>query len=1130
MYLLITRGGGGKTRASGLIALLVLLVAAVLTLAPARAAPPDDLELELSFFRDSDGVAQPDSTIRVQARLKFTGAESVGALSLSDAALQIAGDLDWDGAGRRAIQSLPRRIVTDEYTGATGEAVAVQDGVNANAIQVVAAPEATVNDIAGGGAVHVWVNGVFKQRLTGEPAGNEGGTFDNESGVFYYDTRLNGSFGASVDVGSGVIVVGAPYEDGAPLAGGFRSLYSPNYGFGAAYVFERNGDGEWEQIAKLTVGENPAFTDPETQSAPSRFGRSVAISDDGATIVVAQAPSSVYSNHNWSAFAHVFTRPATGWADMDTNHANVTSLLHARASSSDGDVDIAGDGSVVAVGEPLETDMTGQISYIGSIHVFNRPGAAWTDGSERLLQPDAYLTATDHETNWVSVGQTIAINQSGGVIASNGVGQFEFVGFDSRDPATGWPGSAFVWVRSGGAWADSNSATATLSDSEASNGAGFGRAVAISDSGDRVVVGRRFGFDTESGAIHVFDKPGGGWADSSTADTVLGHVWPWSFAQNLALDGESTLLVGVPNPGLAGVLDLSQADPESAAHASYLRSNCAAWSSDGVVTQFCTLSFELGDGSASSIPAITIPPGTRDGAFTISAAATVDGVSYTDAVEVSVRDVDEVAEVIFGFATDPVVGYADTSDDRPYPSAIAPGEMTRLRLSVLNENGEAAGIDAANGVAEILFTTSAGSFANSNDRLAPVWLVHEFSPLRYFAVNCDGGNGQRACSVPLANLSSENADRIVISLAHPGEDHVGAAEVRATVITNNGEVFTPPPLTVTFAGRAEALVLSEPTAGVLNVDAPPDGGSEADDRDVLTLTITARDENGEQVDVPLGLPANPSQEQRNRAVRVIVRDPEGNTVPVSRYGGWDWTYDREQERTSLEFNLQINASQEDALLIGEYTLELRIGGLKAERGFRVSGGPASLALGEPEGALELNSRFTITATVADAEGNVVPDGTLVRWEARSASIETVVLVQLSADRTTTAGKASATYLAVDQGTATVAARAGGSANDATLLTIAQASPQAPAEIDDGSGDDPATSLADGLRGRTSGLAPWLGRQATTASALLDNLTGVTSIALWEAGVWLRYARVDGQVVAGSVDFTIEPGAVIALGR
>ena len=1115
--------------------LVALFAVAVLTLAPTRAETPGDLRIAVSLLDDSDGVVQPDSIIQVRAELKFTGAEGGASLAVSDLVLRLAGDVEWDASGRRAMRGSSRSYLTREHAGSTGEAVAVQaDGtLFTSGIQVVGAPLATVNSIAGGGAVHVWEDGSFAQRLTGEPT-------DNTSVLPFLPRRSNGSFGASVDVGGSVIVVGAPFEDGARL----EALVPPGYGFGAVYVFEQNDDGQWERTAKLTVGKNFAAADTSRQLPlypPRQFGMHVAISDDGGTIVVSQRPAQHTGgsdNENWGASAHVFVKPAAGWTDMDTNHASVTSLRYdsngAAADDEDvvnarqdavGDVDIAGDGSVVAVGASLlpYTMFSSWEHETGAVLVFNRPGSAWTAGSDRLLEQNATLAATDHESNNVRVGSDVAINQSGGVIVSNGAYPSVWASDESRDPVTGWPGSAFVWVRST-SWADTNSATATLSDSTALIGHQFGASVTISDSGDRVVVGQQpFGSGPSGfGAISVFDKPGSGWVNDSAADTVLGSS-PWASAQSLALDGESTLHAGAPRSNGSYLLNLSLSDPESGG--GHLIPHCGGSSSDGVVTQTCPLWLERGGETFphTTLPAIAIPAGTPEGRFTISASAMVNGVRYTDAIEVTVRDVDEVAEVTLDFATDPggllSNNYEDTSDDKPYPSSIAAGEVTRLRLSVLNENGKAAGVDAEDGVASILFTTTAGNFSSGN--LAPVWLIRSFSPLIRSFVNCEGGNEQQTCAVPLTNLTARNADRIVITLAHPGADKSGSAEVRATVITNDGEIFNPPPVMVTFVGTAESLVVSEPAASVLNVDAPPDAGAGADDRDVLTLSITAVDEDGAQVDVPLGLPTFPTQEQRSSAVRVTVRDPDGVVVPVSRYGGWGWTYDQQQERTSLEFKLQIDASAEEALATGEYTLELRIGTLTAERRFQVSGGAASLALGEPEGALVRDERVTITATVADGDGNAVPDGTAVAWSALSVRGTDVVLVQLSADRGTKAGRASATYLVIGPGAAAVTAQSG-DVSDVALLTIVEASV--------GEGEGPPPPLSESLSSTRPGFSIWLGEQPVMASELLESLSGIESILLWENGSWLRYGLAEGRVIPGSFDFTVMRGGVLVLGR
>lgn len=989
----------------------------------------------------------------------------------------------------------------------------MQAGAGANAIEVVGAPQATVNGIPGGGAVHVWTNNAYAQRLIGEPTSNTRVT-----------SVLNGGFGSSVDVAAGVIVVGAPYEDGAPLAGGYRSLSSARLsgdqvGFGAAYVFERNSDGAWARVAKLTVGENAAFTDPTTQDAPSNFGEHVAVSDDGGTIVVSQVSApQTGTDHNWGASAHVFVKPTGGWTDMNTNHANVTSLRYdsngATPDTADtindrseayGDVDIAGDGSVVAVGGSRLPRTSNWGDATGAVLVFNRPGSAWTDGSDRLLEQNAVLAATDHEANNVRVGNDIAVNQAGDVIASNGAPDDMVV--------RGYPGSAFVWTRSGASWTDTNSPDAVLSDSTANNGDNFGSAVAISDSGDRVAVSDGYSsFTGGSGGVHIFNKPGS-WVGFLTTSSVIAS-YPLQYARNLALDGETTLLVGTPVSGEGATRVSLDASPIRALPRN---PNCPTVKSNDVVTHTCTLLFTFESGitiTNSTLPAITIPEGLPDGSLTITGSVTIDGAQYTDSIELEVRAVDEVAEVTLDFATDPgpFTSSDDTSDDKPYPSSIAAGEATRLRLSILNENGEASGRDDEDGVASILFTTNAGTFSPhifrySDSSSRPVDSVSLHTSLNsYNPSGCESGDGGQTCSVLLRLLSASNADRIVITLAHPGADKAGATTVRATVITNDGESFTPPPLTVTFEGDAETLAISEPTAGLLAHATAEDG----DNRDTLKLIVSAADTAGNDVEIPY------------RAPRATITGPDDKTVTSGLSVIWtedgddaDNDHDRftRNADAAVQATITVAAPATAPLATGEYTLELRTDGKTASQTFTVIGAVDSVTLGEPSGSPWVNGRVSLTATVRDAGGTPVPDGTPIEWSSQNVG-DSTVLVQLSVDRVTTGGTATAEYIAVNAGTAAVKASAGDLA-DVALVSIAAESP-APT----GSGPEPR--LSDGLTSRSPGsYTVWAGSTETTASALLAELSGVSAISHTD-GTWLPYAG------AGSTDFTIRRGAVLWL--
>ncbi len=1113
-------------RLLGLVVLAGLLGVAVVTISLARAAPPGDLALTLSLVEDSDNIVPPGSTLRVAATLTYSSDYHV-FLDVPPSALRIAGDLEWDSLGRRA-HPLTRQ-------GHLGGRVGWED----IAVQADPAGDIAVfgmswdSGICCVGSADIYVGGAFAAHFSG--AG----------------PRAN-LFGHSVDVGGGVIVIGAP--DGEN---------------GAAYVFERNAAGVWTEVAELTPGSNPAYTDPATQDKPRWFGLGVAISDDGSTIVISKVPSpGLGVAHNWGATGHVFTRPAGGWRDMDTNHPSVTALryhdvgdgntdpddMFSIASRNDayGDADIAGNGSVVALGGyplPRTADAADQQ---GAVLIFRRPAGGWADagGADGMLEQDAVLTATDDDSNNIRLGRAIAINVDGSVVLAGARGT---VGTSLG--SLSWPGSAFVWVQPATGWADTNDATATLSDSTANNEDQFADHVAISDSGDRIIVS-----DSGSRAAHVFDKPALGWQDDASADLLLTSPKPTSldpevgtlgvgFGGHTALDGESTAIVGqlvwqlsVLRSHAGGfAFDLAAADPQAGAERLF---PCTSRSADGLTTWTCSV--YVGDTS------ITIPLGTPDGTFTISGVLTVDGVEYSDALEVTIDEVNEVTEVQFNFAE----YESGLKQGERYPGAIAAGETTRLRLGVLNEHGKAS---AGGSIASVLFTTTAGSLSTS------------------IGGGCMGGGGL-VCQIPVSALTAANADKIDLTVAHPGQGSSGVAEIRATVLAVDGETFNADPLRVTLTGEAALLAISEPATSVLNVHTE-DFGAERDDRDMLTLTVRATDEEGRKAAVPThsrrvvitgpdgrrvdvgDIPSSPASEHAVIAVWPKVRvtfaphlgasrtaaELLGNYDVVNKWslgGSWQWysvdaNGDPARGATNfvanqgdvlrfddlvldadgnLQVELDVDAGRANPLTPGEYTLELRAGALTARRSFSVVGDAAALTLSEATGSTEDGGRLSLTATLTDGDGNTVADGTPVVWEEGNTAAQ-VVLVQLSVEAKTTDGRASATYLVVGRGSAWVRASSG-EAGDTRVMFNLGAPPPPPAPA------NPAESLSS----RTPGaFAAWLGVGATSASALLAGLDGIDSIAVWRDGVWLRYEVVGGAAAGGAVDFEVRRGEIVRLG-
>ena len=528
---------------------------------------------------------------------------------------------------------------------------------------------------------------------------------------------------------------------------------------------------------------------------------------------------------------------------------------------------------------------------------------------------------------------------------------------------------------------------------------------------------------------------------------------------------------------------------------------CKGVSEDGETNWTCALDF--GDGAA-----ITIPAGTPAGVYTISGTLSINGREYTDSMEFTVVEpgsIDEVAEVRFDFA--PQERGANRGE--PYPAAIAPGERTKLRLTSLNEHGAAS---ATGSISSILLTAAAGTLSTT------------------LGDGCAAAAGSRICRIPVSAVNASNAHQIPITVTHPGPDKAGTTTVEATVISSDGEAFTPPPLTVTFKGAAASLAISEPPSGLLG------SATDNDDRDQLKLTVTAADAAGNDVELPY------------RAPSAVIKNAEGQRVASGISVVWtadgpddDETHDRfaRNAANAVEAVITTTATAAAPLTPGQYTLELRTDGKTASQTFTVVGPASSVVLGDPQGDLQVNGVITLTATIRDAEGALVPDGTPVEWNSLNIG-ETTVLVQLRADRATTQGAATAKFWAVNPGAATITARADGIADLAwvripTTPATATAGSAAGGSADGSAGSGAAGTGADGSAagGAAATALPltstlpgsfstYTGTAPTTAAALLNDLSGVLSISYWSGRGWSRYTG------SRSTNFTIPPNALLWL--
>jgi hypothetical protein len=239
-------------------------------------------------------------------------------------------------------------------------------------------------------------------------------------------------------------------------------------GQGAVFVFVKppSGWADMTETAQLSASDGQ----------PGEYlGESVAISDDGSTIV-AGAPLWP-ANGNGNGAVYVFVRPQGGW-----NNATQTAEL----TSTDGPIvnlgqSVAFSGNtVVAGGESFNGDQ-------GAAYVFVEPASGWMDITET-----ARLTPSDGKD--ADLGWSVAI--SGDTVVAG-----------APNTGTGGEGNgAYVFVKPKSGWKDMTE-TAKLT---ASRGTGFKLGYSVSISGDTIAVGGP-GRGSSNGGVYVYLKPASGW-------------------------------------------------------------------------------------------------------------------------------------------------------------------------------------------------------------------------------------------------------------------------------------------------------------------------------------------------------------------------------------------------------------------------------------------------------------------------------------------------------------------------------------------------------------------------------------------------------------------------------------------
>jgi hypothetical protein len=301
--------------------------------------------------------------------------------------------------------------------------------------------------------------------------------------------QASDEFGWSVATSGDVVIAGAPGVDGV------NALNR-----GAAYFFERDGDGSW----------TPADS-ADGDAGADQFGFSTAVDGDYAVIGAPRPDAS-----DGLEYVKIFARQGDGsWSQIEKPIDETTT--HDDFGHS---VDISG--LRVIAGAPRADDLPGQsepITNAGLAYIIDEQGLtppSWPEG------PSHTLEASDPaEDDWF--GHAVAIDGGTAVVGAPGEG--------------GHANKAYVFELQGnGTWEEQQ----ILAPSSPQSAGGFGWSVAI--DGDTIAVGAPYE-DSAFGAAYLYQQaPDGSWSPAGRV-VASDRSEDASFGIRVSLDG-GLLLVG----------------------------------------------------------------------------------------------------------------------------------------------------------------------------------------------------------------------------------------------------------------------------------------------------------------------------------------------------------------------------------------------------------------------------------------------------------------------------------------------------------------------------------------------------------------------------------------------------------
>lgn len=275
---------------------------------------------------------------------------------------------------------------------------------------------------------------------------------------------------------------------------------------GAVYIFIKSGNS-WIQQQELTASDG---------AANDAFGRSVAVSEDGNTVLVGAFNKTVGVNP-FNGAAYVFTRNGTTWTQQ------------AELTPTPGGIDLSF-GESVSLSADGNTALVGSASGFQAAFVFIRIGSIWTQQVE--------LNPSDGAIG-LAFGRSVSLSADGNTAL---VGAYP-------NPSSNI-GAAYVFTRSGTTWTQQQKLTA--SDGASGDLFGFG---SLSGDGNQALIGAP-GKNSMTGVAYVFTRSGTTWTQQQElmANDGAGGDFFGAGGGSLNADGTTALISALGKNSLTGVV------------------------------------------------------------------------------------------------------------------------------------------------------------------------------------------------------------------------------------------------------------------------------------------------------------------------------------------------------------------------------------------------------------------------------------------------------------------------------------------------------------------------------------------------------------------------------------------------